>query len=411
MRFDGLIGDDFIRGSDPRARTGMGALERIAIVAAALCGCSIASLAAAERPQLAAAAGLSVELDESTGGFDVLLDGSPWLQSAGFTLGDASLRLAGLSHSRGSDKFGGYAAANASWAPVRGVGGISTEVRVYDDRATVVFAQHFAAGVADTSALFRPVPPPPPKTTCGVVMPRSDQAGGHPFLALHNASEESCCDACLSNSSCDTWVLSDAAALASAQTGRTCWLCSGSTGAKPSTDRTTGFVRTPPGAQKPYTAQDRVLSAFPSFAPHSSRATADSSGSSASGSSADAQPAAGALNFITWAGCQIGSSYWGQWSAAGNATKHGSQTSGLRRFSANAKGGTPVLLYDQSLRSIVISPLRNYWVGTHSTARADSGGSPAGAFDAGIKASVESIPAGASGKKNSFFACHFLPKR
>ena len=250
----------------------------------------------------------------------------------------------------GRDVLGSFERLDMRWDH-----NFSTSIRVYAEGQTAVFAQRWDAGVANTSSLFGP---PPPAGRCGAVSEHTDQAGGHEFAVLRNVSQAQCCDACLANTSCAAWVLTPPSE------GSHCFLCASVTGAKPAPNRTAGFVRLPPPTAND---ADSVLAAFPSFGALPPSA---------------AQPE---VNFISWAGCQTASSYCGQWS--GPPSPH-------RPFSANSRAGVPVLLFDRSLRSAMISPLGNFWLGIHSTSRVVPELEGGMSFDAGLKRSLQSIPPG-----------------
>jgi hypothetical protein len=87
------------------------------------------------------------------------------------------------------------------------------------------------------------------------------------------------------------------------------------------------------------------------------------------------------LNFVTWGGCQL---------APDHQQDTGTHVGRWNSYHpvGNSAGMAPFLLYNRDARAAVISPLDNFFVAIHSTKASENH------LQAGIKASVRSIPAG-----------------
>eukprot|EP01051_Picozoa_sp_SAG22_P000327 SAG22_NODE_7_length_40155_cov_25.241356_40_plen_384_part_00 len=346
---------------------------------------------------LAAGNGLAVSMSPGDRSLtlNVTLDGTPWLRSPLF----------------GMATYFGAHPVPAAVQPIRPGGGWNitwklpssgrplpwtTSVMAGPVAGSVVFRQTFSQGIARTAAEWpAPAPPPGPGPSCPRLVPNTDQVGGAMCCGTPNrtgsessagfrctaAAEECaarCCDQCHRDPHCDAYVTENgtAAAAANDDDPSLCWLIAGAgSGGRGRPGRNLGRI---PGRGPPPTAgggggggggdQDAVLAGWPVFEAGAETAAAD----------------VAELLYLGWGGCQLSPGH-GQDDVG---THVGRWTGGLPV--ANSAGMTPFLLYDNTSRSLMVSPAENFFVGIHSTVSNGGGGS----LQAGIKASVLSIPAG-----------------
>ena len=347
---------------------------------------------------LMAGAGLEVVVVAATGEYNVTVDGVAWLVS-GTTPASFFGRVPRL-HSITAGAGSPSRSVELHWADAD-TGVVlpwTTAIMVGKDPSgatlppgAVVFHQRFIDAITNTSHAWPQRAAANSRAAiaaatarndaCGVVAEGTDQSGGTMCCGtpgrdgsrpggFRNYSVARCCAACVSAPSCNAYIVSHAAT----PDDPTCWLIAGSKGSYPRADRGIGRIPgrgppPPPPAPAPPRGggaagdQDAVLAGFPAFR------------SAVSGTD---------LNYLGWGGCQLSPGK-GE-NAVG--THIGRWTGGTPL--ATAAGMTPFMLFDGSARALVMSPADNFFVGIHSTQTAHFPSQ----LQAGIKATVESIPKG-----------------
>lgn len=299
-------------------------------------------------------------IDRHSGAYSVVVDGNVWLES------DAS---------RPVSFFGQFPSlASASIEPAGGKVTLTWKNRTTGrllpwstiflvDRAvhpgSLVLRQVFPEGIKDTAALWprRSHERRPADQTCGAGMAHTDQRGGHMLERIPGLSNvTACCERCVADSQCNAWVVGPTSGV------DYCFLIAGAEGAYSRANRTLGLI---PGRQPvPALAGDQnaVVAGFPAIVNGK---------------------AAVPLNLISWGGCQLSPGH-------GQVGTHIGRWSINSTVEAGADEGSPLLLYSQAGRTLMMSPLDNYFVAIHSSETTP------GLMQAGVKASVRAIPPGFS---------------
>jgi hypothetical protein len=327
--------------------------------------------------------GLVAIVDGESGAVNVTLDNVAWLVSdsiAPATYRGSVPRLEAEGARATSSAEGGAAAVAMRWvssssdepSPEQKLLPWLTEVLPGPVPGSLIFRQTWPQGFT------APPPPPPPSpnanATCGSILEGADQTGGRMccgtpprngsmLAGFRGRTPTQCCDMCLANPQCNRYIIAEA----ELPTDPTCWLIAGAKGSYKRSGRSMGRIvgrRGGGGGTGPASDQDSVLAGWPAFE-----------------NGAAELP----LNLLGWGGCQL-------------SPGHGQDDVGthIARWTggspvASASGLTPFLLFDKRGRAAVMSPLENFFVGIHSTQQEQE--EPSGLLQAGIKASVRSLPA------------------
>lgn len=279
---------------------------------------------------------LAVSVNATAGTYDVSFRGSTWLRGGEreifCTRAAVALRqVAGAAKISGSDTWGAYSGVRMQWAPAGASDGsvvLQTSVRVYEGSPIAVFGQTWPQGA--------PAIPATRQCSAGAQYAGRDQTGGEEFANLGGGyTDETCCDACSNNTTCDVWVRQPS-------TGN-CWLVKQPHGTKAADGRNIGF-------KQPLKSASDAVAAFPTFSTTGANET---------------------LNSITWGGCQVAPTVQTRWSD--NPNPPGGETDGI-----------PLSLYTESMDAMLLGPTDNFFVALHE--QRDS------AIGAGIKDSVGVIP-------------------
>ena len=246
--------------------------------------------------------------------------------------------------------------------------------------------QVFTKAIPDTNAVWErhqqnhhnqtPPTPPPPNAVCAMVQEATDQTGGQiccGTAGVYNLTRDECCQRCIADPRCNAWVMTypvsnnnnnnndnnDNNSNNTFENQKSnnisqCWTISGARGSRYRVDRQVGYI---PGRQLSHAGDENaVLAGFPAFV-NGGRSGA----------------AAVELNTVSFGGCQLQGTQIRRWSETNPDT-------------ASATVSTPLLLYSVTGRSLIISPKKNFFVGTHSSS------TNPGLWEAGLKASLLSVP-------------------